>query len=123
MQGLTPESFANMDEETVIGQPQDLNQSLQLSDDPDDFLEHAITKSIQRHGLKSTVQTLLKDDDLKKMIVSELNLKSHNELQSSLTRSQLSSDKKKRDRNSSGLVCLCICNLIVLFQNIDITSC
>ena len=101
LEGLTPESFANIDEETFFGQPpQDLNQSLEVSEeDPDDFLEQAIAKSIQRHGLKSTVQTLLKNENLKKMIVTELNLKSHTELQSSLSRSQLSSDKMKRDRN------------------------
>ena len=95
--GHTPDNITPQDELPSIGQL--LDQSFDNIEDPDVLLENAINQSKEKYGLESTAETLLRDKELKSMLIYKLNSRSHDELRYSLSHSQLSRDKKKRDRD------------------------
>ena len=100
---FTPESHSNVDEDllTPAGCNTSANEVFEFTPIQDviDSPKEMIEKSKGQWGLETTVEAILGDNELMHAIIIQLNTKSHEELKSSLSHSQLSSDKKKRDRN------------------------
>ena len=76
-----------------------LEPALETITDPHDFIAKAIIHSTERWGIETTVEALLNNQELKQTVVTELHRRSHHQLKSSLSKSLLCSDKKKKDRN------------------------
>ena len=94
---LTPDNISTKDTNDEYSPLQE--PVLDSISDPHEFIKRAITHSAERWGLETTVEALLSNNELKRMIVEDLHQKSHKQFKSSLPKSHLCSDKKKRDRN------------------------